>query len=129
MRSRTPDLQIRQSKNCADPSSIRDNSITVESMSRRSDEIDSREIKGKDLAMELPAYGYEWVRLRRNQEQEKSVVHAAAVLVISHLALASSWRPPIRSGSRVFLDKTKRGATTYGGAHFRDSNKRFFFFG
>jgi maltose alpha-D-glucosyltransferase/alpha-amylase len=32
-------------------------------------DIDSKEIKGKDLAMELPAYSYEWVRLRRNQEQ------------------------------------------------------------
>ena len=29
-------------------------------------DVDSREIRDKDLAMELPAYGYDWVRLRRN---------------------------------------------------------------
>jgi hypothetical protein len=32
-------------------------------------DVDSKEIKDKDLAMELPGYGYDWVRLRRNQEK------------------------------------------------------------
>jgi maltose alpha-D-glucosyltransferase / alpha-amylase len=32
-------------------------------------DVDSKEIKDKDLAMELPAYGYDWIRLRRNQEK------------------------------------------------------------
>jgi hypothetical protein len=32
-------------------------------------DVDSKEIEDKDLAMELPAYGYDWIRLRRNQEK------------------------------------------------------------
>jgi hypothetical protein len=29
----------------------------------------TEEIKDKDLVMELPAYGYDWIRLRRKQEK------------------------------------------------------------
>ena len=32
-------------------------------------DVDSKEIKDKDLAMELPAYGYDRIRLRRKQEK------------------------------------------------------------
>jgi maltose alpha-D-glucosyltransferase/alpha-amylase len=35
-------------------------------------DIDSREIRDKDLRMELPAYGYDWVRLRRNQGSSRT---------------------------------------------------------